>query len=593
MSDRGRLLASFILSPPVGFTSCVASDSSNSVQCLATRALSRNRKLASRWTGSASFESFSRRNVVRFVPARRVSSTDSSVSVYALSEVEERPAVAVAKLEDALPDKLDMPSGGLTGIYDDDPTAIFQEGRVLEDSWLTSALSRAPPVPHPLFQAWQEEARREFLASQWSMPTRKTEGWRQTMLKDMQNIRFAPSSSQSLPMPSADDVSALASKIEESLNSRAVIVNGRFSKDLSSLTGLPEGVKVGGWEVMAGIERTLPILANAANWQDPREPIIRRSSHTAATPWARLPLVRAWSPFVALNQASFEDVVCVFIPKDCVCETPIHLVNVCTSGALPTAIYPRTLVILEEGSSATVVEEYVTLPGSGSTFVAPVSELHLDASSTLNHIIQQNCALDAFVLQCSAAQQEANSNYSNTAVGIGGQIYRMDMDVTIPESHTETTLNGLNVSWNKMTSENHSRLMLSAPNCKTRQFQALVATDRGKVVFSGKVQITKQAQKTDGDQMCRSLIMGRGARVEMLPQMEVQADDVKCTHGATCADIDPESLFYLQTRGLDVEAARELCVVGFAVVALEAVPFDDIRTKVKERVRQCVKKPSA
>jgi Fe-S cluster assembly protein SufD len=401
---------------------------------------------------------------------------------------------------------------------------------------------------------WLQElrSRASALASEGAVPSTRDEEWRFTDVSELLRLNLQAAEPVDVP---AESVAALS--LPEAAQSRLVFVNGVFARHLSEVAGLPAGVLAGnllGGELPVGIEEYL-------GKQPGGEEV-----------------------FAALNTAGLTDAAVVWVPKDVAVVAPIHLLFVGVAGAESFIVQPRCLVVAEHGSSVTLVEHYATVgmgcpdkPGARSYFTNAVTEIWAGENAEVTHIRVQREGAEAFHVGRNAVAQARNSRYSCCAVSLGAKLSRHNLEVFQTGEGTETTLNGLTMIVGEQVADTHSVIALNHPHGRSRQLHKCIVDDRAHSVFNGKVFVPKAAQLTDAAQLSRNLLLSSKARVDTKPQLEITADNVKCSHGATVSQLDAEEVFYLQSRGLNAADARNLLIDSFAGEVIGQIPVDSLR----------------
>ncbi len=274
----------------------------------------------------------------------------------------------------------------------------------------------------------------------------------------------------------------------------------------------------------------------------------------------------------------------MWLEKNQVAETPIHLLLISTSGEASTVSHPRVLVVAEPGSAATIVEHYgtVTAGCSDMTNASPyltnaVSEIWLEDNAQLKHIRLQRDAGSAFHIGKTAISQARNSRYIGYAVSLGAKLSRHEVDINQTGEGTETTLTGLTAIGNKQLADTHSALLLNHPYGTFNQIHKLILDDSAHGVFDGRVVVPQAAQFTNANQLSRNLLLSPKTRVNTKPQLEIVADDVKCSHGATISQLEEDELFYLRSRGLDDTSSRQLLIDAFAGEIINQLPLNSLQ----------------
>ncbi|MEG5033981.1 Fe-S cluster assembly protein SufD [Microcoleus sp. AT3-D2] len=390
------------------------------------------------------------------------------------------------------------------------------------------------------------DAATEYVLSS-SFPTVRDEEWRFTDLSSVLQIPFhIPQSNQS-KVKLADIIMPV--KNRDDLPLRLVFINGFYAPDLSTVESL-----------------VLPIDFYAGNLSNVPEKYQGRirdvlSKHRQQT-----------EVFTALNTAGLADSAVVFVPANMSIDLPIHLLFLTAPGASPTMSQPHCLVIAEPGSNVTLVEDYATI-GNVAAFTNAVTDVVVGENATVNHVRLQREGGEVVHIGKSAIEQSRNSRYTCHAISLGGKISRHNLEVFQRGEATETTLNGLSVAFGEQLSDTHSLIDFNHPHGTSRQLHKCIVGNKARAVFNGKVFVRKAAQLTDAGQLSRNLLLSPRARVDTKPQLEIVADNVKCSHGATVSQLEDDELFYLQSRGLDLERSRYLLIDAFAAEMLNQLPI--------------------
>jgi Fe-S cluster assembly protein SufD len=279
--------------------------------------------------------------------------------------------------------------------------------------------------------------------------------------------------------------------------------------------------------------------------------------------------------FVNINTARFVDGALIYIPRGLSPKAPLHVVfrsNGETSQH--PVLFPRILVVLEPGAQAHLVEEHC---GDGNYLTSAVAEIFLGEGSKLRHDRIQNESQDAFHFSTLRSDIARSASYTSTHISLGAAISRHNPIIAFSGEYGELELNGLSVVNGTQTADTHSLIDHALPNCTSRQLQKFIIGGSGHGIFNGQVMVRPGAQQTSASQSSRNLLLTEKAKIDTKPQLEIYADDVKCSHGATIGQLDAEELFYLQSRGLDIEAARSLLLAGFAADVINRLALPDIR----------------
>ncbi len=340
--------------------------------------------------------------------------------------------------------------------------------------------------------------------------------------------------------------------------SELVFVGGRLSAELSRTEALPEGVFAGS---LAEALESMPevVLAHLGRHVDGGE-----------------------HPFVALNSAYLADGAFVYVPRGVVVERPLHLLFLSsTGGGEPTVSYPRNLLVAEENSQVTVLESYCGITGE-TYFTCPVTEIVGGPASVIDHYKLEQESIDAFHVAFQKVYLERAANFFSHSISHGGALVRNDIQAMLDAEGIECTLNGLYLTRGKQRVDNQMRVDHAKPNCNSYELYKGVLEGRSKAVFNGRIYVHEDAQKTDAKQSNRNLLLSEGALVQSNPQLEIFADDVRCTHGSTTGELDDEAIFYLRSRGIGEEAAKSLLVYAFAAEVLAEIRLDRVRKDLEE-----------
>ncbi len=397
--------------------------------------------------------------------------------------------------------------------------------------------------------AWLEaRRRREFERfSELGFPTTKDEQWRFT------NVLPYTEREYRLPPRHGADASVIKhGGITGMSGPRLVFVDGRFVASLSDVAGLPRGVVV---ESLAqSIARGEPLLeAHLGRLADAEE-----------------------IAFTAMNTAFFEDGAFVHAPRGVAVDAPIHLLCVSTSGGDPWMIHPRVLVVAEESSRVTVIEHRVS-SGEAAHFTNGVTEIAVGEGAWVRHLRIERESDETFGIRALHVEQARDSDFASHSALFGSALLRNGVYPVLAGPGCTSLLNGLFVGAGHQLHDNHMRVRHAAPHCDSRQFYRGILDDDARGVFSGRIIVNEGAQKTDAKQTSMNLLLSDRALVEAKPQLEIYANDVKCTHGATVGQIDADALFYLRARGIDETTARALLIFAFANEVLDRIEVEPVR----------------
>jgi Fe-S cluster assembly protein SufD len=285
--------------------------------------------------------------------------------------------------------------------------------------------------------------------------------------------------------------------------------------------------------------------------------------------------------FVALNTGLISEGAFIYLPRNINTQAPLHLLFV-SDGNEPVN-FPRVLVVAEENSSITILENYVSLKDA-QYFTNAVVEIVLKDGARVEHYKVQRESNAAFHIATTATDLGANASYDATTITMGAQLSRHDVAVTMDHEGAECWVDGLYLVTTGQHTDTHSVIDHRKPHCTSHQLYKGILDGKSRAVFNGKVFVRHDAQKTDAMQTNKNLLLSNDARVDTKPQLEILADDVKCAHGAAVGQIDPDELFYLETRGIHPDLGRNLLTYGFAEEVIGKIKIDSIRAQLDEAV---------
>lgn len=398
--------------------------------------------------------------------------------------------------------------------------------------------------------AWLRALRARALESveRTGIPTPKNEEWKYTPLRSIAERTWtAPE-----PGPAVFDIE-LPFVVEKSL--RVVLVNGRLDRNLSDFRSV------------AGL--TITSLFDALNTGEAVEDWLGQA--------AKIDL----HPFAALNTALFRDGIMVRIGRGVHVEPVIEIVHVVATEGQVSA--PRILVIAEEGSSAKIVERYISAENA-TTLNLPVTESFIAADAHIEHVRVQDESESAHHIGLWEARQEKGSTYLAYNVAYGGHLARLDHSIFIGGEHATARLDGVAVAHGDQLIDNHTNLDHAVPNCNSFEVYKQIIDDDATIVFNGKIMVYEDAQKTDAKQTNQALLLSPNATINSKPQLEIFADDVKCTHGATVGQLEETPLFYLMSRGVPRAQAESILVYAFAAEVLELISIEPLKNDLERRL---------
>jgi Fe-S cluster assembly protein SufD len=285
-----------------------------------------------------------------------------------------------------------------------------------------------------------------------------------------------------------------------------------------------------------------------------------------------------------LNTALFEDIVVVEIAPKAIIEGPVVIISVVVPGPKPTVVAPRMLVRVGEAAQASLVEVHGEIGEGAPVFVAPAVDVTVEAAGILDHVKYQCQGTASFHVANAFVRIGRAGTFTSHAVTVGGRIARNDIVSTLDGEGAECTLNGLYVAGGESLVDTHTTIDHAKAHCPSHEVYKGILTGRARAVFNGKIIVRQDAQKTDAKQTNKALLLTDDAQINTKPQLEILADDVKCTHGATVGQLDDDAMFYLQARGIGTEQARNMLVHAFAGDVLNGIRSEDVRHAAMARV---------
>ena len=411
---------------------------------------------------------------------------------------------------------------------------------------------RSKAIAQDGFTKSRTEALARFQDMLW--PSMRDEAWRYTDTRPIASIDFAAADPSS-----TTDMDAITPFMLDDDMPRMVFVDGVYQASCSTAPSMP-GVQ---------IDRISSLLAN-----DPNRLIDRLSAHAD---WQD-------DPASALSTALLTDGVLVEIEDGASMQEPLHLIFLSKGGEEPVSVHPRVLIVAGNNAKGTVIESHVGT-SENTILTTPVTELIAGDNVNLDHYRMVQEGAGTWHLGDLALHQGSNTEVSSCVLAFDGPVVRTRMRGTLAGEHSNAILHGLALGHGKRHVENLLQVNHMVPNCRSREAFKHVLEDESTAAFTGRIYVAEGAQKTDAVQTNRNLLLSPTARSTARPQLEIYADDVKCTHGATVGELDAEALFYLQARGVPTEAARSMLVQAFAGEILDDVAPPSLRSQAMVLLR--------
>ena len=410
----------------------------------------------------------------------------------------------------------------------------------------------APGRTIPKCQSWlnpfREAGHARFKQLGW--PGKRNESWRFTRLDELLKINF---------VSAVEDVEVFPEEVKAASvpgldATTLVFVNGRYRPELSDATGEPQ----------PGL-RVVPLHEAICEHRGKVEPHLGRLSYQTD------------DAFKALNNASVDNGVFVHVAAGVAASKPIHVLSLATPTDEPVASHPRNLVIAEEGASVTVLEHAVGLDGATASLTNALTEVFAADRARVDHYFLEREGPEAYHVASLMAHLGESANVRSHTVLLGGRMVRNNVSPTLSGTDCECLINGLYVGDGAQHLDNVMRVRHNAPGCRSRQFYKGILNGSSRGVFTGRIVVDPIAQQTDAVQSNRNLLLSEKARVNARPQLEIFADDVKCTHGCTTGEVDPDAVFYFRSRGLDEPTARAMLIYAFAAEGFQRMDLQPVR----------------
>ncbi|HEX5133356.1 MAG TPA: Fe-S cluster assembly protein SufD [Candidatus Krumholzibacteria bacterium] len=382
-------------------------------------------------------------------------------------------------------------------------------------------------------------------------PSLRDEEWRFTRTRPIAEVDFAPAGEGRTPA----DASITAQTFDDSGCLRLVLVNGRCATDIGAAK-LPAGVRV-------------MSLANAmAERPDRVRTLLNRGVRMED------------QQFAALNTAFLADGVYIELTDNAVLDRPIHIVHVADVSGAPAMLHPRLVIHAGRSSEGKIIESYIATSES-QYFTNVVTEIVCEENASLYHRKIQTESPKAFHVSLQHATLAANSRYATLGVTMGGSLVRNDVHAILDGEGIDARIDGLYLASGRQHVDNHTFIRHAKPHCHSFELYKGILDGHARGVFNGRINVDQDAQKTDAKQENNCVLLSDDARINSNPQLEIFADDVKCTHGATIGKMDEEAMFYLRSRGIPANEARDIMVYAFASEVFERIDIEPLRVRLE------------
>jgi len=408
---------------------------------------------------------------------------------------------------------------------------------------------------HEASPAWLHSIREtaRACAAEIGFPTLDQEEWRFTNMAPVLQLPLHPVKQRKTELTHQE----IAPFLFDLDCYRLVFVDGYFCASLSVLPGAGNDLQLGN------------LRARLENNSSELEQHLTRSTHSSA------------NFFTAFNTAFFQDGAFVSIKAGKTADRPVHLLFIGAATEEGATAQPRNLILAGRGSEIKVVESYVSLSDAARVTNA-VTELFLEADARVEHCKLQQESERAFHIATIQGVQAKASHWASHSIATGGRIARNQIQTLFSAEGSECILNGLYLGHGEQLIDHHTVVDHAQARCESHEFYHGILTDRARGVFNGKIFVRQDAQKTNAKQTNRNLLLSDSAMIDTKPQLEIYADDVKCTHGATVGQLNEDEIFYLRSRGIGLEKARRMLVEAFASNVVERISLAPVRVKLEE-----------
>ncbi len=393
----------------------------------------------------------------------------------------------------------------------------------------------------------------KFAETPW--PNAKMEEWRHTNIAPIVATEYRALTAAPTTLPSAEDIAAVS--FDNEGMPELVFVDGFFAPTLSSAT-VPDGLVAGG-------------LYDAA-----------KGAHAAIVEQHLNKYLGERNAYTALNSAFLQDGAFVHVAKNAVLESPLHLLFITTQRDANTAANLRNLIVVDSGAQASIIASYISLAGDTPYLNNIVEEVSVGQNARLDYyrIVREGAAGNH--LATIEVRHDRDAYCKTYSFSLGGNVVRNQLCTDLAGENAECNLAGLYLNDGKRLLDNALEITHRVPNCRSRILYKGILDGESKAVFAGRVNVHRDAQKTDSDQLSNNLLLSDTATIDAKPQLEIYADDVKCTHGATIGSPPEKIIFYFRTRGIAEDMARAMLTYGFADEVVEEVEVDPLKTWLNE-----------
>jgi Fe-S cluster assembly protein SufD len=385
------------------------------------------------------------------------------------------------------------------------------------------------------------------------IPTRKHEEYKYTHVDLMLKEEFYFSANKNYSIEQIEHLQFLKGAYV------AIIVNGVFIEGSSNLQNLPKGL-------------TICSLADAA----------KRNSTVFEKHYAKYADINA-DAFIALNTAMAKNGVFIHIAKNVIIENPIHIIHISTAFE-NTIINPRNLIVVDENSQAKIIESFETLDSTAKIFSNALTEIIIDESAIVDHYKIQDENEFGYLVNTTQVIQKKQSIFSTHTFTLSGSLVRNNLTLVLDDEHIESHLNGLYLTAGNQVVDNHTVVDHRKPNCNSNELYKGIIDGKSTATFNGKIFVRKDAQKTNAFQSNKNILLSEAGTINTKPQLEIYADDVKCSHGTSTGKLDEDKIFYLRARGLSLTIAKKLLMHAFASEVVDTIKIEPLREYIEGKI---------
>lgn len=384
------------------------------------------------------------------------------------------------------------------------------------------------------------------------IPGRKSEEYKYVNMELALKGEFAFSSTQKISAKQVESTQFLKDAI------LVVIENGKFNSEFSKINSLPKGLQI--LNISEAVSNEL-FLKHYSNYADVNS-----------------------DTFIAMNTAFTSGGVFIHIAKGAVIETPIHIIHI-ASVSESTILNSRNLIVVEENAQVKVVESYETVDSSAKSFNNVLTEIVVEQNAIVNHFKIQNECEFGNLMSTSQIVQKGRSVFSTYTFTLNGSLVRNNLNIVLDGEHIESHLNGLYLTNGNQVVDNHTLVDHRKPNCNSNELYKGIIEDKSSATFNGKIYVRKDAQKTNAFQSNKNILLSDDGTINTKPQLEIYADDVKCSHGTSTGKLDADKIFYLRARGLSEASAKKLLMHAFASEVLDGIKgMEELHNYLEERI---------